>query len=104
MDSMNMRDAVCKSLGLGERRVHFKIPLRIVLLFVWLLSLFSWIIRPLRSFSHSWSWFNVVRANTHQTYDISKAKDILGYSPPFSLTDGLSKTSELFELSQKSVQ
>jgi len=103
MAKESMRDLVCESLGLSKIRVtKIPIPLGIILPLIWLFGLLLTLLRPIKHFSNPWN-FRVRQATKNQTFDISKAKEILGYSPQISVAEGVVKTKEYFELSRKAL-
>ncbi|KAJ2996561.1 hypothetical protein HDV02_006394 [Globomyces sp. JEL0801] len=83
---------------LGYRETQtIQLPTTVGYLLGDLMDFFTWILKPIVEINPTLSRFKVKMINSNRFYDISKAKEILGYKPIVSLEDAFRITADYWK-------
>jgi len=82
---------------LGFQTPRFAIPFNLMWYFALLVDFLAWIVSPIVDWKPSFTFLRVVNAGASRYFNISKAKERLGYQPRVSMEDGKRRTLQYFK-------
>lgn len=90
-------------VGLGYDAPRYHLPYQLVYGIALLLWLVAMLLRPLVRIKPTFTPMRVALAGTHHYYSCARAKEDMGYRPPVSLKEGITRTVESYPHLRKGV-
>jgi len=93
---------VYKSFGYPAPRI--RVPFLLAYYLSLVVDLFVWLLSPFIALKPTFTSFRISIAGCHRTYNISRAKNDLGYRPRVSLLEGMRRSLDYFKQVERNIQ
>lgn len=86
---------VYKNLGFPGPK--YVLPTNFIVFLAIIVDFILWLISPIKVIKSTLTYFRVILATKNRSFNIKKAKDLLGYAPIVPLSEGMAKSLEYFK-------